>query len=217
MSLVDQQKWDSKYAAADAAPGEPSAVLRSLDALLPTSGRALDVAGGAGRNAIWLAQRGLDVTIADVSPRGLELAAARVIEAGVSITPLRTDLQDEQFPVGPWNLILSVCYLWRPLYAVYPQALSPGGLLVIIQPTMTNLERHPKPPAEFLLGDSELPQLVSELEIVHYREGWQADGRHDAVMVARKGSEGVFAARTSPDPLAMLRQRNARALHRHPP
>jgi tellurite methyltransferase len=192
MSLFDQQKWDAKYAAGVEIPLEPSLGLLALDELLPRSGRALDVAGGAGRHAIWLAERGLDVTIADVSAKGLELAAAQAKERGVSITPLRTDLQDEPFPAGPWGVILSVCYLWRPLYAVFPQVLSPGGLLVVIQPTMTNLQRHPKPPADFLLGDGELPSLVRGLEVLHYQEGWQGDNRHDAVMVARKGSEGGF-------------------------
>jgi 2-polyprenyl-3-methyl-5-hydroxy-6-metoxy-1,4-benzoquinol methylase len=185
MPHFDRQKWDAKYAAEEA-PREPSAVLRSLESLLPTSGRAIDVAGGAGRNAIWLAKQGMDVTIADVSPHGLELACERAREAGVSVTPLCTDLEDTPFPTGPWNLILSVCYLWRPLYLVYPQMLSPGGMLVVIQPTKKNLEGHPKPPAGFLLNDGELPDLVGGLKIVHYQEGWQADGRHDAVMVARK-------------------------------
>ena len=77
MPHFDRQKWDAKYAAAEEIPREPSAVLRSLEKLLPRCGRALDVAGGAGRNAIWLAKRGLDVTIADVSPRGLALACER--------------------------------------------------------------------------------------------------------------------------------------------
>lgn len=186
MPLFDQQKWDAKYSSPDEVPREPSAVLCSLEGLLPKTGRALEVAGGAGRNAIWLAQQGLDVTIADVSPRGLELAEERAVGAGVRITGLRTDLEDAPFPAGPWDLILSVCYLWRPLYAVYPQVLSPGGLLVVIQPTKRNLERHAKPPAGFLLNDGELPGLVSGLEIAHYAEGWQADGRHDAVVVAKK-------------------------------
>lgn len=188
MPLFDQQKWDAKYAAVDEVPREPSAVLSSLDGLLPKSGKALDVAGGAGRNAIWLAQRGLNVTIADVSLRGLELAAERAIASGVSFTKLHTDLEEAPFPAGPWDMILSVCDLWRPLYAVYPQVLSPGGLLLIIQPTKKNLERHPKPPAGFLLNDGELPGLVSGLEILHYTEGWQEDGRHDAVVVARKST-----------------------------
>jgi tellurite methyltransferase len=184
MPLFDRQKWDAKYAAEEV-PREPSKVLCSLEPFLPTRGRALDVAGGAGRNAIWLAQRGLDVAIADVSPRGLEIASQRAKEAGAEITALPADLQDGPFPAGPWDLILSVCYLWRPLFAVYPQVLSPGGLLVVIQPTKKNLERHLKPPAGFLLNDGELPSLVSGMEIVHYAEGWLGDDRHDAVVVAK--------------------------------
>ena len=186
MPHFDRQKWDAKYAAAEEVPREPSAVLRSLEKLLPRRGRALDVAGGAGRNAIWLAKQGLDVTIADVSPRGLALVCERAQQAGATVTPLCTDLEDLPFPAGPWDLILSVCYLWRPLFAVYPQVLSPGGVLIVIQPTKKNLERYPKPPAGFLLNDGELPGLMSGLDVVHYQEGWQADGRHDAVMVARK-------------------------------
>ena len=185
MPLFDQQKWDAKYAAADAVPREPSAVLTALHALLPRSGRAIDVAGGAGRHAIWLAQRRLDVTIADVSPRGLTVAQARAAEAGVKITPLQIDLEEASFPPGPWDLILSICYLWRPLFAAYPTALAAGGMLVVIQPTKTNLERHEKPPEGYLLEDGELPGLVRGLEIVRYEEGWLADGRHDAVLVAR--------------------------------
>src|SRR5262245_4480723 len=131
MSLFDRQKWDTKYSA-EVAPREPSAIFQELSRHLPTNGRALDVAGGAGRNAIWLARRGLDVTIADVSARGLALASERAAEAGVRITTAVADLQDGPFPTGPWDLILSVCYLWRPLFEIYPHALAPGGLLVVI-------------------------------------------------------------------------------------
>jgi SAM-dependent methyltransferase len=187
MSDFDREKWNGKYAAwADDAPREPSAVLASLDQHLPTRGRALDVAGGAGRNAIWLAQRGLDVTIADVSPTGLEIARRRAAEAGVKLTLVETDLAAAAIPQGPWDLILSVCYLWRPLYTAYPAALAPGGTLVVIQPTKKNLERHDKPPADFLLDEGELPRLITGLAIVHYAEGWLADDRHDAVLAARK-------------------------------
>jgi SAM-dependent methyltransferase len=144
------------------------------------------VAGGAGRQSIWLAQRGLEVTLADVSSNGLAVARARAQEANVPLATLQTDLQDAPFPPGPWDLIVSVCYLWRPLFAVYPQVLAPGGMLVVIQPTQRNLERHDRPPADFLLGDGELPRLARGLEIVRYEEGWLADGRHDALLVARR-------------------------------
>jgi SAM-dependent methyltransferase len=157
-----------------------------LDRYLPRRGRALDVAGGAGRHGIWLAQRGLDVTIADISARGLALAREEAAAAGVRITTLETDLELAPFPTGPWDLIVSICYLLRPLFAAYPSALAPGGILAVVQPTKKNLERHDKPPADFLLDDGELPRLVGGLEVLHYEEGWLADGRHDAVIVAKR-------------------------------
>ena len=186
MSDFDREKWDRKYTEGDPVPREPSAVLLGLDRYLPGAGRALDVAGGSGRHGIWLARRGLDVTIADVSAVGLAVARERAAAADVTVRTLETDLEAGPFPPGPWDLIVSVCYLWRPIYAVYPHVLAPGGTLAVVQPTVRNLERHDKPPAGFLLEEGELPKLVAGLEVLYYEEGWLADGRHDAALVARR-------------------------------
>src|SRR5205814_370137 len=92
MSNPDRDKWNAKYAAAPA-PREPSAVFLSLEKHLPRTGRAIDIAGGGGRHGIWLAQRGLDVTVADISPVGLAIAQQRAMEAGLSIQMLEIDLE----------------------------------------------------------------------------------------------------------------------------
>ncbi len=186
MPAADRQKWDAKYAADAAAWREPSAVLLGLAEFLPSQGRALDVAGGAGRNALWLAQRGLNVTVADVSPVGLALAQQRAAAAGLTIETIQIDLEREPLPPGPFDLIFSICYLWRPLFAAFPASLAPGGILAVIQPTKKNLERNGKPPAAYLLDEGELRKLVHGLEIIHYTEDWSADGRHDAVLIAKK-------------------------------
>jgi tellurite methyltransferase len=186
MPAADRQKWDAKYASDEPAWREPSAVLLSLANFLPSQGRALDIAGGAGCNAIWLAQRGLNVTIADVSPVGLALAQQRASAAGVTIQTIELDLEQNQLPPGPFDLILSICYLWRPLFAQFYFSLKPGGTLAVIQPTIKNLERNEKPPAAFLLQPGELRTLAGSLKIVHYSEDWSADNRHDAVLVAQK-------------------------------
>jgi SAM-dependent methyltransferase len=186
MSAFDRQKWDAKYAAAETAPREPSAVLLGLAQYLPFRGHALDVAGGAGRNAIWLAKRGLSVTITDVSPVGLALARQSAAVEQVIIDTIETDLEQSPLPNGPYDLILSVCYLWRPLFAQFPASLAPGGVLAVIQPTKKNLERNDKPPVDYLLDQGELPCLAADLEIIHFREDWLADGRHDAVLIAQK-------------------------------
>jgi cyclopropane fatty-acyl-phospholipid synthase-like methyltransferase len=184
MSSFDRDKWNAKYAA-EIPPREPSAVLLGLADLLPKSGRALDLAGGGGRHSIWLAQRGLDVTLADVSTVGMAIARQRAAEAGATIQTVEADLDDGEFPAGPWELIVSVCYLRRSLYDLFPSVLAPGGTLAVVQPTQRNLERHAKPPTDYLLNDGELPGLLKGLEVVYYEEGWQADGRHDAVIVGR--------------------------------
>jgi len=186
MPAADRQKWDAKYASNEAAWREPSAVLLGLADYLPSQGRALDIAGGAGRNTIWLAQRGLTVTIADVSPVGLTAARQRAAAAGVKIETIEIDLEQNPLPPGPFDLILSVCYLWRPLFEQIPSSLAPGGMLAVIQPTIKNLERNEKPPAAFLLQPGELRKLAGALEIVHYTEEWSADDRHDAVLIAHK-------------------------------
>jgi methylase of polypeptide subunit release factors len=85
VSERDREKWDQKYTERGRATRETSAFLQSLDAVLPRSGRALDVGGGSGRHAIWLAGRGLDVTIADVSEVGLKLARDDAAAAGVAL------------------------------------------------------------------------------------------------------------------------------------
>ena len=186
----DATRWDARHRA-HVGPHEPSAFLRALDALLPRGGpgrpapRALDAAGGPGHDAVWLAERGLDVTLADVSPVALERAREAAATAGVALTLLEVDLEREPFPAGPFDLVVVQNFLWRPLFAAFPTALAPGGVLVYRQPTRTNLERNPAPSARFLLDDGELPGLVTGLAIVRSEEGW-FDGRHEARLVARK-------------------------------
>lgn len=191
MSADDRARWDARYRAATGPGGEPAPFLVGLDALLPRghTGRpapeALDVAGGAGRNAVWLARRGLDVTCADVSEVGLELARAAAASAAMPLRVLAIDLEREPLPSGPFDLIVSIDFLHRPLFAAFPSALAPGGLLVFAQATAANLARHPHPSARFLLEDGEAPGLVRGLELLRCEEGW-FDGRHEARLVARK-------------------------------
>lgn len=183
MSEDDRSRWNTRYAQRTEAL-EPSPFLRSLADTLPTSGRALDVAGGAGQDAVWLARRGLDVTLVDVSDVALELAGAAAREASVSLHLQRLDVETELLPAGPFDLVLCLSFLWRPLFAQFPRVLAPGGRLVFAQPTRKNLERHAHPSARFLLEDRELPRLVQGLHVLSSTEGWTAEGRHEARLVA---------------------------------
>ena len=186
MSLDDQVRWDAKYRERKAESQEPSPFLVAMERMLPKSGRALDIAGGAGANAVWLARRGLEVTLADISPVGLALAERNAELEGLTLRTLRTDLEQAPFPAGPWDLMVCVRYLWRPLFAVIPDELAPGGVLVVVHPTRSNLLRHERPSLRHLLEDGELPGLVHGLDVVHYEEGWTEEGQHDARLVAKR-------------------------------
>jgi tellurite methyltransferase len=178
---------------------EPSAFLLSLDDQLPRSGRALDVAGGAGRNAVWLARRGLAVTLVDISSEALTLARGHASRAGVTLDLRELDLEREPLPPGPFDLILCFNFLRRELFPRFREHLGPDGWLVYLQPTRSNLLRHPRPPAAFLLEDGELPAQLSGLEILSYEEGWfgqeEEEPRHEARLVARLPRGGPAGSR----------------------
>ncbi len=185
MSADDRQRWNARYRDGNHATTTPSELLTSAAYLLPASGRALDLAGGAGRHASWLARRGMRVTLADVSDVGLEIASRRAMGEGVPLEVLQVDLEESPPPAGPWDLIVLFHYLHRPLFADMPILLAPGGVLFFVQPTVKNLERHSKPSRSYLLEEGEAPRLVEGLEILCYQEGWLAEGRHEALLIAR--------------------------------
>src|SRR5688500_11210192 len=96
----DRQSWNQRWRERGDVATPPSSFVLSQAHHLPTRGRALDVAGGAGRHAVWLAARGLDVTLVDVAEAGLDLAARRAAADGVELTLVRTDLDHEDLPPG---------------------------------------------------------------------------------------------------------------------
>ncbi|GAA4938658.1 methyltransferase family protein [Actinomycetospora succinea] len=95
--------------------------------LVPTAGRALDLACGRGTVAVWLARRGLDVDAVDVSPVGLAAGRAQAPD----VHWIEADLDDGLPVAGPYDVV--VCQRFRDpaLYPALIGVLAPGGLLVI--------------------------------------------------------------------------------------
>lgn len=178
-------RWNARYLGGDA-PSEPGQAVVDLVAGLPP-GRALDVAGGAGRHAVWLAGRGWDVLLVDASEVGLRLAGERAHEAEVTLQVLRRDLQAEPLPAGPFDLVLVVAFLDHDVLDAVPDVLAPGGRLAFVQPTTTNLERHERPPRRYLLEPGEMAAIGDRLglEVEVCDEAWW-DDRHQARLLARR-------------------------------
>jgi SAM-dependent methyltransferase len=180
----DRVDWNQRYAE-EPWPEAPSHWLTTNADLLPAPGRALDIAGGTGRNALWLAKLGWDVTIIDVSDVALIIAADHATEVGLSLATVLSDLCTSPLPHGPWRLVMLFHYLDRELFPQIESVLEPGGLLIGSLATVTNLERNERPPRPYLIEDGELPSLLDDLEVLRYEEGWR-DDRHDARFVAQK-------------------------------
>jgi len=184
--------WDDRYRTTGYRYGtEANGWLAAHADLLPATGRALDLACGEGRDAIFLAARGLSVEAIDGSTvaltKGRHLAAAR----GVHVTWHRLDLEGGWLP-EPATYALITChnFLHRPLLAALPEALAPGGILIYAT-YLTGQERygHPSSPAH-LLRPSELRQACTSLGILAYEEGATRCCDRPAMraaVVARKG------------------------------
>jgi tellurite methyltransferase len=165
---TEQQRWNERYAGADPARRPVSPFLVEAAHLLPRSGTALDIAGGDGIEAVWLAEQGLTTTLLDVSDVALRTAEELAAAAGVALSTAEVDLDTEPLLPGPWDVIYCAHFLDRAVLEV-------------------NLERHERPPRSFLLGSGELEVLTARhkrLEILRCDEQWRPNGNHEAWLIA---------------------------------
>lgn len=142
---MDSNSWDARYAAAEMVwSAEPNAFVAEVAGDLPP-GRALDLACGEGRNAIWLAGRGWTVTAVDFSAVAIDKARRLAGTAGVTIDWAIEDVLAWTPPAGGFDLVLT-SYLQLPADKMAGvlfharTALSPGGHLLVIGHARANLE-----------------------------------------------------------------------------
>src|SRR5262245_34549047 len=94
-------------------------------------GRALDVGMGQGRNALYLAQQGWDVTGIDLAEEGIRQAREQAQSQGLKLNALLQSWDDYDFGVERWDLIALIYVGARQFADKAVKALKPGGLLVI--------------------------------------------------------------------------------------
>ncbi len=135
--MMDAADWDRRYADDTRTfSSEPNPLLAELASPL-VAGRALDLAAGAGRNALWLAQRGWQVTAVDFSRVGLERASSRASEAGLELDCVHADLYDYRPQAAAFDLVLIAYMHPQPhmraaVFAAAAEAVAPGGHLLVI-------------------------------------------------------------------------------------
>lgn len=192
------ERWNAKYADWHE-PGSPSGFVVGHAELLVDCATAVDLAGGAGGTALWLAEQGIDTTLADVSERALEIAEDAAAERGVPLHTICADLEADPVPTpakltqlaasavpqGGWHAAVCTNFLHRPLLGALREFLVPGGIAFVLIATVENLLVNARPSRPFLVERGELPGLCAGLEAVSFDEGW-FDQRHEARLVARR-------------------------------
>lgn len=143
--MMDAAAWDARYEGSDLVwSAEPNQFVEAEVAGL-APGRALDLATGEGRNAIWLAENGWTVTAVDFSRAGLAKAAHLATARGVTLDVVEADVTEYSPEPGAYDLVL-VVYLQTPeadrrawlTHAV--DALAPGATLLIVCHDRSNLD-----------------------------------------------------------------------------
>lgn len=129
-------EWDARYADPEFAYGkEPNGFLASVAHRIP-AGPVLCLAEGQGRNAVYLAALGHEVTAVDRSAVGLERARELAAERGVRVTTVQADLAEYSIAEGAWAGIVAIfMHLPQPLrsrvYRAAAAGLRAGGVLVL--------------------------------------------------------------------------------------
>ena len=144
MSSLSSAEWDRRYSGSallwTATPNR--FLVAEVAALAP--GRALDVACGEGRNAVWLAEHGWTVTGVDFSGVALEKARDLAAQRGVEVAWVRADLGEYRPAVAGYDLVV-VFYLQvpeeerGPILRAAADAVAPGGVLLVVAHDSDNL------------------------------------------------------------------------------
>lgn len=188
--FVDVSGWNERYRSGervsedfDAAP--TPLLVKTARNLHP--GRALDLACGTGRNAVWLAEHGWSVTAVDGAKSAIWTLRSRASAAELELKAIVADLAKGEYHIkkSAWDLIAICYYLQRDLFEPAKRGVIPGGVLVAI----VHITEAGEEPSETRLRPGELKDYFRDWQILHHYEGKPADEAHRravAEVVARR-------------------------------
>lgn len=197
ITLFDSQgpltgRWNKKMRERGVAEeGKPNSFLKRHIHLFPP-GRALDIAAGEGRNAVFLAEHGFDVEAIDISKMALRKARELARSRGVKIKTIIANLDFYPIEQGHYDLITDFYFLDRRLIPVIKKGLKKGGKVIFETYLTANKSlglRGPQNPV-YLLKPNELLELFKGLRILFYREGIFKEGK------SRKAIASLIAEKT---------------------
>ena len=173
MNLAD---WDQRFRSGEHTFETPAPLVAKIVASLPP-GDALDLACGAGRNALYLAERGWRVIAVDGSPVAVEMTRERAARRGLKIETRIADLDRREFSIEPesFDLICDSYYMQRDLFPMMQAGVRHGGIVISIvhladadRPHGTERRAYP----------GELRKVFEGWKVLDYREGEPDESGH---------------------------------------
>lgn len=188
-------RWNGRFAAEDYVFGTaPNAFLAAQAPLLTPGARALCIADGEGRNSVWLARQGLQVTAFDFSPVGMEKARRLAERFGVNVDYRLSSMDDWRWDAERFDVVAAIFVQFasppqrQRMFDGMKQALGTGGLLILqgyrpeqIEYATGGPKRRENMYAEAMLRDS-----FADLDILHLAS-------HDNAVDEGPGHSGMSA------------------------
>ncbi|MGZ5078304.1 MAG: SAM-dependent methyltransferase [Usitatibacter sp.] len=188
-------RWNTRFSAEGYLFGkEPNAFLASQRERLKPGMRALCVADGEGRNSVWLARQGLNVTAFDFSPVGVAKARALAREAGVAVDHRESDIHRWDWSRAQYDAVVAIFIQFAApterarIFAGLRQSLAPGGLLILqgYRPEQIAYGTGGPSQIENLYTEELLRESFADLEILHLAS-------HDDAVDEGPGHRGMSA------------------------
>ena len=186
----DRNRWNKRYNTGEYIYGKgPLTFLKEkLDIL--NRGKALVLAMGEGRNAVFLAGNGFDVDGCDISEKAIEKAKLFARESGVALNAFAADLEEYKISADQYDLITCFYYTQKSLIPQIKEGLKKGGMVMFETYSIDQLKYGkdapgPKNPA-YLLKHNELLDSFGDFRILYYREGEIADQKSVVSLIAQK-------------------------------
>jgi SAM-dependent methyltransferase len=173
---MDIAGWEERYRSGASGKEDAPTILLIETVAKLAPGTAIDLACGAGRNALYLAERGWDVTAIDGSGTAIDLLRQRSAARGLHVDAKIADLTAPDFTIQPdaFDLVLIAYYLQRDLFAKAKKAVRPGGVVIAIahtpEPGESWSEKRARP--------GELREFFRDWEILWEYEGPSRDPAH---------------------------------------
>ena len=168
----------------------PAALLTHVLPLLP-KGRALDLAMGQGRNALYLAEQGYEVEGLDRNEAAVTACRQAAEARGLRLSVRCVDLEQHRLAPNAYDVILCFYYLQRSLMPQIHAALAHGGMIVYETFLIDNHIRFGHPGRrDYCFEHNELLRAFPALRVLYYREGLSEHGTYLAGLVAQRSHGG---------------------------